>query len=116
MTADKNDPYLYAEQAEVWQRQTKDADRLRRIEQQLAAVIADNADLRRCLKYVSERAGIQADTLVQHNHRLIQMDTLLSQVSGDHGVKLNACNRSIAHLLNFETEHTLLHREKGDNA
>ena len=111
-----NNPYLYAEQAEVWQRQTKDADRLRRIEQQLAAVIADNADLRRCLKYLSERAGIQADTLVLHHKRMIKMDTLLSQVSGDHSAKLNACNKSIAHLLNFETEHTLLHREKGDNA
>lgn len=116
MTVDQNDPYLYVEHAERWHRiaQAEGAQdaRLKRIEEQLAAVIADNADLRRCLKYVSERAGISAETLVQHNHRLIAMDTLLSQATA----KLSACNRSIAHLLNFETEHTLLHREKGDNA
>lgn len=74
MTKDNNDPYLYHEQAETWQRETNIADRLHLVEQQLAAVIADNADLRRCLQYVSERAGIQDETLAQHNHRLIALE------------------------------------------
>jgi hypothetical protein len=45
------------------------------LEQQLAAVIADNAELRTCLQYVSERAGIQHETLVQYDHRLIVLET-----------------------------------------
>ena len=85
MTVDQNDPYLYVEHAERWHRiaQAEGAQdaRLKRIEEQLAAVIADNADLRRCLKYVSERAGIQHDTLVLYKRQLIEMDTLLSQVA-----------------------------------
>jgi hypothetical protein len=44
-------------------------------EDQLAAVIADNAELRTCLQYVSERAGIQHETLVQYDHRLIVLET-----------------------------------------
>ena len=79
-----NDPYQYVEHAERWHNIAKDAkalnERLAHLEAQLAAVIADNADLRRLLQYESERAGISAETLVQHNHRLIRMDTLLSRV------------------------------------
>lgn len=75
MSNDQNDPFLYHEQGETWLREQSVSSRLRTIEQQLSALIADNADLRNLLKYVSERAGIQAKTLEQHNHRLIKLET-----------------------------------------
>ena len=81
MNDDNNNPFLYAEQAETWQRET---NRLTALERQLSAVIADNANLRACLKYLSERAGIQHETLVQHNHRLIALETETRHLWQDH--------------------------------
>ena len=80
MTADQNDPYLYAENAERWQRLTMPPEtkaliaQVAHLEQQVAALIAEQARLQDCLQYVSQRAGIQHATLVRHHHRLLDLE------------------------------------------